>query len=58
MANEALVTVEDLVIRFPVGTPTKRQYITPVDHVSFTIGTGEVLSLVGESGSGKTTIGR
>ncbi|MCL6443201.1 MAG: ABC transporter ATP-binding protein [Alicyclobacillus sp.] len=54
----ALVRVEDLVVRFPVKSGNGRRFITPVDHVSFEIGDGEVLALVGESGSGKTTIGR
>lgn len=53
-----LVQVDDLVVRFPVRQGRQRTWITPVDHVSFTIQPGEVLSLVGESGSGKTTIGR
>ena len=58
MANEPLIEVKDLVVRFPVGSGLKRQYIVPVNHVSFTIAPGEVVALVGESGSGKTTIGR
>ncbi len=57
-AQAPLVAVEDLVVRFPIRTGGKRQFITPVDHVNFTIGAGEVLSLVGESGSGKSTIAK
>ncbi len=37
------------------GKPEKRQVL---DHVSFTIHSGEVLGLVGESGCGKTTLAR
>ncbi len=58
MANEPLIEVKDLVVRFAVGGGLKRQRIVPVNHVSFTINPGEVLALVGESGSGKSTIGR
>ena len=53
-----LVNVSDLAVHFPVKTREGRQFVRPVDEVSFTIGKGEVLALVGESGSGKTTIGR
>lgn len=58
MAHEPLIEVKDLVVRFLVGSGLKRRYIVPVNHVSFTINSGEVVALVGESGSGKTTIGR
>lgn len=51
----ALVDVRDLVVRFPIG---RGRFIRPVDHVSFSLQPGEVLSLVGESGSGKSTIGK
>ncbi|MEL6921506.1 MAG: ABC transporter ATP-binding protein [Pseudomonadota bacterium] len=38
--------------------PSRRQFFTAVDSVSFDINPGEVFGLVGESGSGKSTIAR
>lgn len=34
--------------------PTSKGEIVPVNHISFTIGKGEIVALVGESGSGKS----
>jgi peptide/nickel transport system ATP-binding protein len=56
--NPPFVKADNLVVRFPVHTGKGTRYITPVDHVSFEVSAGEVLSLVGESGSGKSTLGR
>ena len=56
-----LLTVEDLVARFPLGRgliARARREVRAVDRVSFHIDRGETLGLVGESGSGKSTIGR
>lgn len=56
--DNTLVSVSDLVVRFPVKTRAGRHFVVPVNQVNFHINKGEVLALVGESGSGKTTIGR
>jgi peptide/nickel transport system ATP-binding protein len=47
----ALLEVEDLLVELitPAGV------ITAVDGVSFTVGSGETVTLIGESGSGKST---
>ena len=56
--SEAMLTVEDLVVRFAVkreGLFGKPGQLHAVDGVSFEIGRGRTLGLVGESGSGKST---
>ena len=58
LGDKEIIKVEDLVVRFEVGSRGNKDFIVPVDRVNFTIHEGEVLSLVGESGSGKSTIGR
>lgn len=58
---EGVLEVRDLVKRFPVRRGLLRRTVAQVhavDGVSFSIRSGETLSLVGESGSGKTTTGR
>ncbi|MFD1342359.1 ABC transporter ATP-binding protein [Litorisediminicola beolgyonensis] len=59
--NETLLTVENLVTRFPVTGGFFRRTVAnvhAVEDVSFTINRGQTLSLVGESGCGKSTAGR
>ena len=53
--DEAIVTVRHLTHRFRLG---KRDSLTAVDDLSFTIRRGEILGLVGESGCGKSTVAR
>jgi oligopeptide/dipeptide ABC transporter ATP-binding protein len=60
-SEEALLTVEDLAVYFPVHKGVLSRVagqVHAVDGVSFEIPKGKTLSLVGESGSGKTTTGR
>ncbi|CCQ98131.1 Oligopeptide transport ATP-binding protein AppF [[Clostridium] ultunense Esp] len=58
LESKKIIEVDNLVVTFEVRGEKGKQTIIPVDHVSFSIHKGEVLSLVGESGSGKSTIGR
>jgi peptide/nickel transport system ATP-binding protein len=53
-AGGALLEVSDLTRTFGSGS----RAVTAVDHVSFSIQTGEIVALVGESGSGKSTLAR
>lgn len=52
-----LLQLEDVSKIYKVGTFGGRE-LRAVDHVSFGVSKGEVVSLIGESGSGKSTIGK
>lgn len=59
--GEPVVSVQDLVVRYPLG---RRLFARPagaihaVDGVDFELVAGETLAIVGESGSGKSTTAR
>ena len=52
-----LLTLDTCCKVYKVGAFGKKR-LTAVRDVSFSLGTGEVVSLIGESGSGKSTIGK
>ena len=52
MKNGAIITLDNLVKRFPIGGG----HFTALDGISLKIETGEFTGLVGPSGSGKTTM--
>lgn len=59
--TEPLLTVTDLVKRFPIRTGVMRKvtgHVQAVEGVSFTLNKGETLGIVGESGCGKSTTAR
>jgi peptide/nickel transport system ATP-binding protein len=63
-ADVPVLEVRGLTKRFGVrngllqGLLSPRRYVSAVDHVTFSIGTGESFGLVGESGCGKSTTAR
>ena len=52
MGNSSVITIKNLVKRFPVGG----DYFTALKDVNLTLSTGEFTGLIGPSGSGKTTL--
>lgn len=52
MENDAIIKIENLIKRFPVG----KTEFTALKNVNISFGTGEFAGLVGPSGSGKTTL--
>ena len=52
MKNGTIITIENLVKRFPVGGA----YFTALEGINLQFGKGEFTGLVGPSGSGKTTM--
>jgi peptide/nickel transport system ATP-binding protein len=48
-----LLEVRELVVEFPV----RHGVLRALDHISFSIGAGEILGVVGESGAGKSLTG-
>jgi peptide/nickel transport system ATP-binding protein len=59
--KDVLLDVKDLCVTFKRQTGLFGRALTDVravDHVSFSLGRSEILSVVGESGSGKTTLAR
>ena len=52
MENNTVITIKNLVKRFPVGA----DFFTALKGVNLTLNTGEFMGLVGPSGSGKTTL--
>lgn len=52
MENNTIISIENLVKKFPVGKGT----FTALDGINLTISRGEFVGLVGPSGSGKTTL--
>lgn len=55
MTSESVISVRNLVKRFPVGG---QRFVNAVNDINLSILPGETLGMVGESGSGKSTIGR
>lgn len=52
MSNSEIITIDNLVKRFPIGGG----YFTALEGINLKFGKGEFSGLVGPSGSGKTTL--
>ena len=57
-SQDAVMEVEHLSKRFPVGGAFDKRSVHALNDVSFAIPRGQVVALVGESGSGKSTTAR
>ena len=47
-----ILETQDLTYVYGAGTPFEK---TAVDHISFTVGEGEIFGFLGANGAGKTT---
>jgi peptide/nickel transport system ATP-binding protein len=56
--TERLLEVQNLGVRFEIGSLFNKSGLRAVHNVNFRIDRGEIVALVGESGSGKSTIAR
>ncbi len=56
--HDAVMEVEHLSKRFPIGGAFDKRSVHALNDVSFSIPRGKVVALVGESGSGKSTTAR
>jgi len=52
MGNKSVITIKNLLKRFPVGG----NYFTALQNIDLTLSKGEFTGLIGPSGSGKTTL--
>jgi ABC-type oligopeptide transport system ATPase subunit len=54
----SIVSVANLTVKYPRRGSLRRELMTAVDQVSFSIEAGRTLGLAGESGSGKSSVAR